>query len=723
MKQKLILVAMISVIMAMLNGQVSCEKKDKNGEKMDATKQIRINRLSKSNSPYLLQHQNNPVDWHEWGEEAFRVARRKNQLIFLSIGYSTCHWCHVMAHESFEDHQVAELLNENYVSIKVDREERPDIDKIYMDVCQAMTGGGGWPLTIVMTPEKLPIFAGTYFPKESKYGRPGLVEILKQISAKWKSDQPSLLSQAKKIGEHFAQSQIPEASKLVAQILNSSAKNIERSYDSKFAGFSAAPKFPMGHVLVFLAREAARSKDQALLEKVEKTMLAMYRGGIFDQVGFGFCRYSVDAEWLIPHFEKMLYDNALIAKAALELFQISKKPVYGKIVASIFAYVLRDLTSAQGGFYSAENADSEGVEGKFYVFTAEEFSKVVGDGSNLLKEYFGVTEKRNFEHLTNNLHVPVAIEEFCQKNQLVLPEFAEKVEAARIKLFVYRSKRVRPSLDDKILTAWNGLMIGVMADAGRVLGEPSYIDSARSAADFILENLREPDGTLLRSWRQGKASIGGFLEDYSYFCGGLISLYQADHDIRWLREAVFLHDYALKNFPGKESGVFYETAASAEKLFVRPLNQYDGAMPSAVSELAMNSVRLGRITGREEMVKVAEEILERNALFVKRAPSGFARHLSVLDLLVNGGFDFVVAADSTKESTPFFNLINSLWLPGSSLIFLPTGKNREEVEAQIPFVKEMKPERTPVVFLCRGFSCLPPIYNIDELKRVLKSSK
>lgn len=722
MKKTNILAATISVFLVVVVSTILSEPKQNIGDPMKADNQIHLNRLSRSNSPYLLQHQHNPVDWNEWNDEAFTLAREKKQLVFLSIGYSTCHWCHVMAHESFEDQEVAELLNENFVAIKVDREERPDIDKVYMDVCQAMTGGGGWPLTIVMTPEKLPIFAGTYFPKESKFGRPGIMDLLKQISQKWKTDQAAVLAQAKKIGEHFSENQIPAAGKLLPQVLSSSAKSIERSYDPKYGGFSSAPKFPMGHVLLFQAREAARTKDDALLSKVEKTMLAMYGGGIFDQVGYGFCRYSVDEKWLIPHFEKMLYDNALIAQASLELFQITGKPVYKEIVAKIFTYVLRDLTSSQGGFYSAEDADSEGIEGNFYVFSASEFNQIVGNDP-LVSEYFAVSEKGNFDHETNNLSVPVSLEEFCQQKKLGKAEFSEKIESAMVKLFAYRAKRVRPSLDDKVLTAWNGLMIGVMADAGRVFDEPVFIEAARKSADFVLKNLRSADGSLLRSWRRGKASVNGFLEDYSYFCGGLISLYQANQDVKWLREALVLHNYALKKFAGKESGVFYETSADAEKLFVRPLSQYDGAMPSAISELAMNAIKLGRITSREEMVNVAEAIIERNALFIKKAPSGFTRHLLVLDLLTNGGFDFVVAADSVEKAQPFFTLINSLWLPGSSVVFLPTGPERAEVETLIPFVKEMQPDKTPVVFLCRGFSCLQPIYDLAELKRLLQPTR
>lgn len=675
------------------------------------------NRLAESNSPYLIQHKNNPVDWYEWGDEAFKAAAEKDRLIFLSIGYSTCHWCHVMAHESFEDEEVAKILNENFISIKVDREERPDIDKIYMDVCQIMTGSGGWPLTIIMTAEKIPVFAGTYFPKLSKYGRPGLVDIIKIIDDKWKNQRKQINDQAEKIAQAVAVENIPPAINLVPQVGSAAAMNISRSYDRRYGGFSGAPKFPMGHQLIFLVRQAARSGDKELLAKVEHSFLAMYHGGLFDQVGFGFCRYSTDEKWMIPHFEKMLYDNALLIMTSVELFQLTGRPVFAEAVSKVFTYLQRDLTHGEGGFFSAEDADSEGHEGKFYVFSAAEFDEIAGVDAPLMRRYFGVTDSGNFESM-NHLHISVSPERFWQNEGIEQNNFLQKVENLRQRLLLARNKRVRPSLDDKVLTSWNGLMINALADAGRILSRVDMIEAARRSADFVLKNLRTPQGILLRSWRRGKASIDAFLEDYVFMTAGLLALYNACHEPEYLDVALQFHQQVLHNFAGTDRGVFYETKKSVQALPIRPYNQYDGAMPSSPAQLAINAIQIGHLTENSDYIETASAIVERAGQLIKQAPSGFTRHLSAFDLLVNPPASIVIFADS-PEADEMIREVNQHWLPGMSLVLIRNETEKHALEAILPVLAGIKPEKWPEARVCEGFNCLVPVHDAGNLKKIL----
>jgi uncharacterized protein YyaL (SSP411 family) len=682
---------------------------------MDKSK--KKNMLSESNSPYLLQHQDNPVAWYEWGEQAFAAARETERLIFLSIGYSTCHWCHVMAHESFEDEKVAEILNENFIAIKVDREERPDIDKIYMDVCQAMTGSGGWPLTLIMTPEQIPIFAGTYFPKEAKYGRPGLIDILIILADKWRKQRDKLMRQAQEIGQAFSQTPIPDAAGLIPQMLDAAVQNIARAYDPRYGGFGSAPKFPMGHLLLFLARHAGRNKDQVLLQKVENTLLKMYHGGLFDQVGFGFYRYSTDEKWLIPHFEKMLYDNALLIMAAVELYSVTRNQLYAEIVDKVFTYLQRDLTSPEGAFFCAEDADSEGEEGRFYVFSAAEFADLAGSDAAIMQQFFGVSAGGNFEG-ANHLHINEPIVDFCRKRGLNQAEFVQKVEVLRQKLLDYRGKRVRPSRDDKVLTAWNGLMIKALAEAGKVLQRSDYIAAASRAAAFVLNNLKRNDNSLYRSWRRTKASIDGFLEDYVFLTAGLLELFQAEFNADWLRQALELHRYALENFVGEQSGVFFESEIDSEKLLNRPYNQYDGAMPSAVAQLALNAISIGHLCADPEQLDIAGKIIERAGRLIKEAPSGFAWHLAAYDLLVNPGDCLMIFAQNKEEAQPFIEEFRRHYRPGALIVVL-RDENVATLKTLMPQVAEISAEYGPSAIICRQFSCLPPVKSLEDLKALI----
>ena len=472
------------------------------------------NRLIFSSSPYLLQHARNPVDWYPWGPDAFARATREDKPIFLSIGYSTCHWCHVMEHESFEDVAVAAFLNEHFVSIKVDREERPDVDHIYMSVCQAMMGSGGWPLTIFMTPGQMPFYAGTYFPKTDRFGRPGFLRALEALATVWRNERHKATAIGEQIRASLEANGGSTPSAMGSDVLSLAVRSFAASYDGAHGGFSVAPKFPIPHALSFLLRMQDRSGDAEVLRMVEQTLRAMHRGGIYDHVGYGFCRYSTDEKWLVPHFEKMLYDNALLAMAYSDAFLVTKNEEYADVLRQIFLYIEREMTSPDGAFYSAENADSEGEEGKFYAFSMREFATIIGgDHADALAEYFGVTPEGNFEHARNVLHVAVDPDDWRSRHGFTVADAAALLEQARARLFDARARRIHPSLDDKVLTSWNGLMIAALAKAGAALNDDRYIRAAARAADFLLATMRTPEGGLLRRSRNGESGIDGFLED------------------------------------------------------------------------------------------------------------------------------------------------------------------------------------------------------------------
>ncbi|HEX9596819.1 MAG TPA: thioredoxin domain-containing protein, partial [Anaerolineales bacterium] len=505
-----------------------------------------FNRLIFEKSPYLLQHARNPVDWYAWGPEAFEKARAGDKPVFLSIGYSTCHWCHVMAHESFEDTTVARLMNEAFVCIKVDREERPDVDQIYMSVCQAMTGSGGWPLTVIMAPDKRPFFAGTYFPKKSMHQRIGMTELVPRVADLWRNQRASLLENANKMMDFLKDNANPKAGDpLGAEVLNQAFQQLSGRYDSQFGGFGQAPKFPSPHNFTFLLRYWQRTQEPSALQMVENTLQQMRLGGIYDHVGFGFHRYSTDSQWLLPHFEKMLYDQALLALAYLETFQATGKPEYAATAREIFTYVLRDMTSPEGGFYSAEDADSEGEEGLFYLWREDELRDVLGeeDGDWVITR-FGVQEGGNFHDQATGrktgdsiLHLKIPLAPASQKQERGEDAEAERWQTIRQKLFDVREERIHPLKDDKILTDWNGLMVAALSRGAAALSEPEYAAAAARAADFILTRLRTPDGALLKRYRLGEAALPAHADDYAFMIWGLIELYEATFDARHLENA------------------------------------------------------------------------------------------------------------------------------------------------------------------------------------------
>lgn len=680
-----------------------------------------VNRLSRSNSPYLLQHAFNPVDWHEWNPEALQLAKEQNRLIFLSIGYSTCHWCHVMERESFEDEEVALLINSAFVAIKVDREQRPDIDQIYMDVCQAVTGSGGWPLTLILTPDQEPVFAGTYFSKRQKHGRPGLMEILAAIHATWKTDPEKLIAGARKVSSYFKNRpasaiRFPEQ-KLVEQTVLA----IAADYDPIFGGFSAAPKFPMGHVLELLLNHAHSESNQQLLAQVEYTLVSMYQGGMFDHIGGGFCRYSTDERWLIPHFEKMLYDNALLLRVYSEAFKITAKPVFMQISDQICTYLLRDLRHAQGGFFAAEDADSEGHEGKFYVFTYEEFIAIADPKmSDHLARFYGVTPQGNFENGKNIIHLRCFPEEFCQKYGLNFEKFSEELARLQTALFALRAKRIRPSLDDKIITSWNGLIIGALARAGRLLGRASLIEAAQQAAEFVQHNLCRTDGQLLRCWRNGKAEINGFFEDYAFLVHGLLELYRSDYNPTWLKWAVELNLQAAGLFASGTPGGYYETPENGEKLLFRPRNSFDGAIPSARSFYADNCVILAAITGKNEFSDMATAIFAEAADLMHRAPAATAVMANALRRFYTLPPRIVIIADKLGDVEEFLAEIECSKLVDAAVIVCVHESQKRIYEKIVADSHFLNSSQKPIIQICTKAGCLAPVYDRESLKNLLQ---
>ncbi|HYY57961.1 MAG TPA: thioredoxin domain-containing protein, partial [Pyrinomonadaceae bacterium] len=545
------------------------------------------NRLSAETSPYLLQHAHNPVDWYPWGEEARERARAENKPILLSIGYSACHWCHVMEHESFENEEIARLMNDNFVNIKVDREERPDLDQIYMNAVQLMTGHGGWPMTVFLTPEGVPFYGGTYFPPEDRYNMPGFPRVLMGVAEAYRSRADeitqtavSILSELRRMGAARE-----SGAALSADLLDEAYRAVARTYDSRHGGFGRAPKFPPAMTLEFLLRTHARTGDAKALEMVEHTCRKMALGGMYDQLGGGFHRYSTDERWLVPHFEKMLYDNALLARLYLHVYQQTNDGFYRRIVEETLDYVAREMTDARGGFYSTQDADSEGHEGKFFVWTVEEIKKVLGeeDGA-LFCSYYDVTPGGNFEG-QNILNVPRPLEDVAEAAGVTPERLQEALERGRRELFAVRERRVKPGRDEKILTAWNGLMLASFAEAAAILDRADYLDVAKKNAEFILANLRR-EGLLLRTYKDGQAKLNGYLEDYSFFADGLIALYESTGELRLLEEALAITTRMTEEFWDEKEGGFFYTGESHEELIVRSKDYFDNATPSGNSVAA-----------------------------------------------------------------------------------------------------------------------------------------
>ncbi len=683
---------------------------------MDKTKR-KPNHLINEKSPYLLQHAYNPVDWHPWGEEAFIKARDEDKPVFLSIGYSTCHWCHVMEKESFEDDEVAEALNRDFIAIKVDREERPDIDHIYMTACQVLTGRGGWPLSILMTPDKKPFFAGTYFPKHNRMGVQGLMPLLEFMVKAWRGNRDALLRSGGKIIEALEKFESVQMKELKPDILHKAFSGFASDFDSIYGGFGNAPKFPSPQNIFFLLRYFHHTKDNKALEMVEKTLESMHHGGMYDHIGFGFSRYSTDRKWLAPHFEKMLYDNALLAIAYLETYLSTKKPYYAEIAQQIFSYVLRDMTSEEGAFYSAEDADSEGIEGKYYVWTVPEVLQVLGDAEG--KRFctlFDITDKGNFEG-KNIPNLLKALELLASLDSAGL----EKVKQSREKLLSEREKRVRPGKDDKILTSWNGLMIAAMAIGGRIINDPAYTMIAEKAAAFIFSKLIREDGRLLARYRQGESAYPGYLDDYAFLIWGLIELYETTYKPQYLQKALDLNGDLIKYFWDQENGGFFMYGSDGEQLITRPKAIYDGATPSGNSVAALNMLRLARLSGKHELEEMSYSLINAFGGSVHSYPQGHAHLLTALLFMEDGGKEVILVEteDDKEGALKMIKILNSDFRPFvTSLLYDSANK---EILKVVPLINSYAPvESKTTAYICRKFACQSPVTVPDLFRQMLE---
>jgi len=680
------------------------------------------NWLKNEKSPYLLQHANNPVNWYPWGNEAFEKAKFEDRPIFLSIGYSTCHWCHVMAHESFEDEEVANLMNENFVSIKVDREERPDIDKIYMTVCQMMTGSGGWPLTILMTPDKKPFFAGTYFPKKTRFGRIGLVDLIKRISKLWKNQRIDLVNSADQVTFNLNNvDQESPGEKLDETILIKTYELLSRQFDKINGGFGSHPKFPTPQNLIFLLRYWKRTGDNNALQMVETTLQAMRRGGIYDHVGYGFHRYSTDSNWLVPHFEKMLYDQALIAIAYIEVFHATKKLIYKKTAQEILTYVLRDMISPGGGFYSAEDADSEGIEGKFYVWTMKELSLILGETElNYVINIFNVSESGNYIDEASGNRTGTNI---LNLGNLEDENLQQKITQIRLKLFKEREKRVHPHKDDKILTDWNGLMITALIKASVVFKEKKYLIAAKNAIDFILRNLRESNNRLLHRYKDGTSQIQGYLTDYTFIIWALIELYEATFEIKYLKTALELHQVQIEHFWDNENGGFYFTANDSEELLTRQKEIYDGAIPSGNSIAMLNLIRLSYLTGDHKLEEKADILSQVFADKIRENPLAYTQFMIAIDFAIGPTYSLVIAGNSNAEDTK--DLIDTVldeYIPNKVFIHRKTEQQTPDIDSYSNFVGFFEDlDDSATAYVCIDKTCKPPTHTIAKIREYLNA--
>ncbi|MBL4775488.1 MAG: thioredoxin domain-containing protein, partial [Mariprofundus sp.] len=668
--------------------------------------------LIHESSPYLQQHAHNPVNWLPWGDAAFALAREQDKPVLLSIGYSTCHWCHVMENESFEDPEVAALLNRYFICIKVDREERPDIDAVYMHAAQMINGSGGWPLNLLLTADKKPFFAATYMPKNGRFGRMGLMELAERVGLAWQQDRQKIEASAHSITAALKQS--INASELITGGLDTGL--IDQAYiatakrfDVSFGGFGGAPKFPTAQRLLFLLRYAALKKQPQALSMVEKTLTAMQRGGIHDQLGGGFHRYSTDEHWLLPHFEKMLYDQAMLMMAYAEGSVAIDNASFANTARDIADYLLRDMRHAGGAFYAAEDADSEGVEGKFYVWTSAEIDAVLGDRSAAFKQAYGVNKQGNF---TNEATHSTTGENILHRSGAVdVTSFAVDID----KLMAVREKRIHPFLDDKILTDWNGLSIAALALTGRLLNEPRYVEAAAQAADFILQNLRDDKGVLLHRWRQGNAAIQAQLEDYTSMIWGLTELYAASFETRWLEAAVALNSSMLVRFKG-EAGGLYQVEAG-DDLIARPMEIFDGALPSGNAVAMHNLLRLSRLTGKAALEAEAASLADYFASSAERAPAGVLHMLSAVLLGESTGREIVLAGDrDSAAAKAMLDVIAQYDRPDSVVLW-----HDEAIEKLAPFTRgQIAIDGKVTAYVCENFQCNQPTTSVDELEQYLQ---
>ena len=670
------------------------------------------NRLINETSPYLLQHAHNPVDWYAWGDEAFARARAEDKPILLSVGYSACHWCHVMERESFENEAIARVMNENFVSIKVDREERPDVDSIYMRAVQAQTGRGGWPMTVFLTPEGMPFYGGTYFPPEDRHGMPGFPRLLEVMADAYRTRKGEITKSAEQLVAHLrsgvmtAQGQEP----VTSETLSRAYQDLAAELDEKYGGLGQSPKFPQPMAHEFLLRYYARSGDTQALALVDFTLERMARGGMYDQLGGGFHRYSTDPFWLVPHFEKMLYDNALLSRLYLHAYQVTGNPEHRRIVEETLDYVLREMTSPGGGFYSTQDADSEGQEGKYFIWTPGEIEEVLGkEMAAIFSRYYGVTHQGNFEG-QSILNVPQEPREVAQEMGLNESELATTMQEARAKLLARRQGRVAPGRDDKVLTAWNGMMLRSLAEAAAALGRKEYLAAAVANASFLLDTMRQAgDGRLLRTYKDGEAKLNAYLEDYALLIDGLLALHEATLDLRWLQEARSLADAMIDLFWDEDEEGFFDTGRDHEKLIVRPRDVFDNATPSGGSVAAEVLLKLGVLTGNQEYPRKATATLRSLRTVMAQAPLGFGQWLCALDFYLSTPKEIaLVGARDNPGTQSLLDEVHGRYLPNKVV----TGYDpaRPDGMDEVPLLEDKyMVDEKPSAFVCQNYACLLPV--------------
>jgi uncharacterized protein YyaL (SSP411 family) len=661
------------------------------------------NHLENETSPYLLQHVDNPVDWHPWGEEAMRLAKEQDKPILLSIGYAACHWCHVMAHESFEDQVTAEQMNADFINVKVDREERPDVDSIYMQAVNAMTGRGGWPMTVFLTPDGKPFYAGTYFPNEPRHGMASFQQILTGVIQAWRNDRENVVGSASEVAQQLqALSGVGfEEQPLDEEIFRSALRGLGQRFDASWGGFGDAPKFPQSMTIEFLLRESIRGENDNALEMAEGTLRKMAEGGMYDQIGGGFARYSVDHRWLVPHFEKMLYDNAQLARVYLHAWQVTGNDFYRRITEETLDYVLREMRHEDGGFYSSQDADSEGVEGKFYVWSADEIREALGEEADTFMRVYGVSNEGNWEgHNILNLRLAGALD--------------GRIAAARATLYELRSKRIWPGLDDKVLTSWNGLMLAAFAEAGQALGRADYIEAAESNADFLHRTMRRDSGRLFRTWKAGSdAKYNAYLEDYAYLADGLLALYEATFERRWVDWARELAELMLGHFRDTKNGGFFDTSDDHEQLIHRPKDLQDNAVPSGNAMAASVLVRLSLLTGNGDYWQVAEQSTSTMNKFMAQYPSGFGQWLNVAKFMLSEPREIALMGNGDAIA-PLLKVIRGGYRPFQVVAAgeegsLPLLENRPQIDGK------------GTAYVCRRFVCQAPVTGPEELALQLGS--
>jgi hypothetical protein len=686
---------------------------------------VHHNRLINEKSPYLLQHAANPVDWYPWGDEAFTRALKEDKPVFLSIGYATCHWCHVMAHESFEDAGIAAVLNKDFICIKVDREERPDIDSIYMAVCQMMTGQGGWPLTIITTPEKKPFFAGTYIPKEGRFGTNGLVDLLARVTKLWREKRSDLAASADEITAALHKAQESHGrSNPDLSLLSEGYEELAVRFDEVYGGFGSAPKFPTPYSLLFLLRFWKRTGTRRALVMVEKTLDAMRMGGICDQIGGGFHRYSTDARWSVPHFEKMLYDQALLVMAYTEAYQATGNPGFRKTAEDIINYVIRDLTSMDGAFFSAEDADSEGGEGVFYLWTLHEIGQVLGkDDAEFAARFFSVTNAGNYPAPADSMGQNILYQSPSIMPPGPSPDLypEARIDSIKTRLFNARAKRPRPSLDDKILADWNGLFIAALAQAARAFRNEKYLEAARRAMQFVMYNMRDGTGGLLHRYRDGEAAIPAFGDDYAFIVRALIELYESTFEPSYLSSALKYNAHFLLHFWDDQHGGFFTLPDTEKILLVRRKEIYDGALPSCNSIAFENLVRLAHLTGDTVFEERGSDISRYFATTVRRSPSAYSGFLCALDMAVGPVHDIVITGDRGSPGTQA--MIDALWghyLPSATVHYLPQDEPVTLLISLAPFIRTLNPSgSTPTAYICTGHACAMPTTEPGQMLRLL----